>query len=297
MTIQYLNKSGGARLKHVDTYRVICDDPSKFNCLSSFLNGHENTSGDDFSHIALAKYKNKDEFVIKILSTNSMFLPRELKLLQTLKNYKNVVQYICHISCDDDKSKWVGAIINPITPCFNKGNDSLTYIKDGSLIGFLQQTPTLRQLHSLFLQTAYTIMEIGLIYNIYHGDINSGNILLKKTPLRKTFRYMGSQYELKSFGFQVVFIDFGRGNFFKNYPETTKISHIIDDILISFDVFTRYISSIFLKEKLISRFQTYELGKKISFSKLIELVDNIFIEAQQEWGNSWSVNPIPRQQV
>jgi hypothetical protein len=92
MTIEYLKKTGGARLNHIDTYKVMCDDPSQFTCLSSFINGHESGGNNEFSHIALAKYKNRDEFVIKVMSSNSIFLPRELKLLQALNNYKHILQ-------------------------------------------------------------------------------------------------------------------------------------------------------------------------------------------------------------
>ena len=117
---------------------------------------------------------------------------REIELLKTLNNYKHVVQYICHISCNDYIKQWYKEIIKPITPCQVDNGDSLTfivmeYIKDGDLIDFFNKSPTLQQLESLFFQTAYIFMEIGFTYNIYHGDVNSGNILLKKTSQKNSF--------------------------------------------------------------------------------------------------------------
>ena len=296
MTIQYLKKKGGARLKHVDTYKVICDDTSKFSCITSFMNGHESNSGNnEFSHIALAKYNKKDKFVIKVLSSECVYLQREIEILKTLQTYKHVVQYICHISCNDNRPRWIKNIDKPITPC-SQGKDPLTfivmeYIENGGISEFLESSPTLQEIKSIFFQTTYILMELGFTYKIHHGDINSGNILLKNTKINKTltFNILGEIYKVESQGFRVVLIDFGRGYFYSNHSQKSILVNVFEEIVAAFDIYTRYISNTKLKKKIKAILQEYMVSKKIyNISDFLDMVESMFyliIPGTNEYGS------------
>ena len=54
------------------------------------------------------------------------------------------------------------------------------YIAHGDVSDFLRFPQESHVIKSIILQVACIIMQLASIYKIYHGDINSGNILIDK---------------------------------------------------------------------------------------------------------------------
>ena len=72
-------------------------------CIKTFKSGNEVGSQiNEFVHVALSKVHN-DKFVIKVHYTEKRHLHMEIKLQHLSKN-KNIVQYICHFQCFDEKN-------------------------------------------------------------------------------------------------------------------------------------------------------------------------------------------------
>lgn len=286
MNITHLKKTGGARFDNVSTYRVVCDDPaSNIILISCFKSSHEVGSRDnEFTHVAKGLLqKHGKECVVKVHHSVNPLYDRELYILQHLKKYKNIVQYVCHFSCMDNKERWMYHIVKtrPITPCQGLGTDNLAfmvmeYIPNGDIIDFFTTMPLLRQLKSFLIQTALVIMELGMKYKVYHGDINSGNILVKHTNPNKEMTYdmEGTLVKVITHGVRPVFIDFGRGGFYDKRAKNRSL--IMDDVMIAFIMFSKWIKNDPFTEAVLTIIKKHSYPKKkTSFSELINDIKSI----------------------
>ena len=166
------------------------------------------------------------------------------------------------------QSRWIESIQKPFSPCFNKGDDNLTfiimeYIKDGSLTDFLKQSLSLEQLRSLFLQTAFILMQIEYLSWRHQFRKYSYKKEWKKQK-QMQYNILQKSYTLPYLGFKVVFIDFGRGNFFHKQSKSTTIAYIIDDILIAYDIFTRYMPKSKMNDAIKLAIQKFSMSKQSS---------------------------------
>lgn len=243
-----LKKTGGSRFENVDTYKVVCDSPNELEIYSTLKSAEDDGSDDsNFVHVGLARMlRLKRQCVIKVNSSHNIFLDREMKALQLLQNYPHVVQYLCHFTCKDNKQRWKKVLQTSQFACDRNGTSNLTfvvmeYLKDGSIRDLLRNPDlTLEHMQSLFLQTAFILYELGKTYHVSHGDLHTGNVLLKKTK-KNTLRFLKNydhHHDVHVFGYKVVLVDFGRGRIFSHPCETDDI---LNDIAI---VFQTYINNI-----------------------------------------------------
>ena len=254
MNISYLPKTGGARMKDVSTFT--CKENDLIG-ISSIKTADE-VDEEDFVHVLLSKIvRINKKVVVKIHMAESIFAIKEVKALKTLSNYRNTVKYICDFTCMDNINRWQRPIdkSNKQKMCSSGSNKLhfivMEYIEDGDLATFLkEQTQHIDVLKSFFLQTAYTIIEIGKIYQLSQGDINSGNILVVKTSKSKlTYTVLDTKTIVKTYGFLPVFIDYGRSYFYEKNVKPN--ASIIDDILMAFNVYSRWLTSPKLQKHII----------------------------------------------
>jgi serine/threonine protein kinase len=239
-----LLKNGGSRFHDVETFRVIYNNPSEFEMFLSLKNAEQDgMHDDDFVHVAVSRLPRlkKKECVIKANMSNTLFLKNELKAMRLLQNYPHVVQYLCHFECKDDKNRWKKDLGTEQFACDPNGTQNITfivmeYIKYGRISKLLKDDLSNEVLSSLFLHTAYLLYELGKVYKISHGDLNTGNILIKRTK-KKSIHFM-NKFEVKTFGYKIVFVDFGRSYISKSSQHT---ENILTDITTVLDIYRNYI--------------------------------------------------------
>lgn len=286
MQIIHLKKSGGSRFHNVSTFRIVCDHPSSNLLLTSSLkSSHEvGYKDDEFTHVAKGRFQSfAKDCVVKVHHSMNPLYHRELSILQHLSSYRNIVQYVCHFSCMDTKERWMQDIVahRPLIPCQSAKKDELAfivmeYIPHGNILDFFQSTPTSKVLKSLFLQTALLIIELGMKFKIYHGDLNSGNVLLKRTKPNATMTYEVEDrvIKVKTLGIRPVLIDFGRGGFYDKKSKNRSL--IMDDIMITLSMYSNWIQDDILVQRVRDVVRKHsQWNKKPSFIELLEDIEQL----------------------
>jgi serine/threonine protein kinase len=176
-------------------------------------------------------------------------------------------------------------IIDAISPCSgnNEHDDPLSfmvmeYIPNGSVDLYLKSNPSLKKLQSLLVQSALLLIELGTKYKVYQGDLNSGNLLLKRTKRGTTVKYnvdKDTMIEVPTHGIRPVLIDFGRGGFYDKKSKNKSL--IMDDVTILFSVYNNWIENKNVKQQLHNVISKYSSGvNSLSYQDLISDITNIF---------------------
>lgn len=267
MQIEYLRKKGGARFTDVETYKVSCLE-NKIIAQKTLKSANEVTSQgdeDSFVHVVksiLTEYKHP--VVVKVHHANQYFITNELKIMDKLKDYPHVVQKLCDFRCADDTKRWMRRITNPTTLCQPAGPDQLhyiimEYIENGDIHGWFQSNPTRKEIKSFFLQATLIISEMAFTYKVYHGDLNSGNILVERTSKRyETYNVNGTSYRIKTCNVTPKLIDFGRGEIEEG---KTRNQSVLNDIYIMLSVLSNGIKDEGIRTK-YTTFIVDESGRK-----------------------------------
>jgi serine/threonine protein kinase len=254
MDIELLKKKSGGRFKDVRTIKIT------ENCQNNKLKGIQtlkdsNEGGVDpnnFVHVIKSVLKEYNKpVIVKILDATSIFVKKELNIIQRLQDYEYSVQMICNFSCMDDKSRWNENYSGNVDFC-NKKNDNLhfivyEYIEDGDISEYLS-IATKKEVACIFFQLSMAIIILAYKYNITHGDLHTGNILMYKTDKSKVkYTYDNDSFYIQTNGFIPIFIDYGMSKIMKPVPE-----NIMDDIFIAIQNCIPYIN-----KKYRNVFQTF----------------------------------------
>jgi serine/threonine protein kinase len=256
--VHYLKKTGGSRLRDVRTYKLYCES-NRLVGYKSLKSAHE-LSENEFTHVIMSKLKTlKDPVIVKMHEAGSPFAQRELAIMKLLMNTtieRNIVKYVCDFTCNDDKSRWEFDVTQPqkfCPPVPPPGTITLLhfivmeYIQDGDLVSFMKSSPSILQLRSLFVQCALVIIELGSIYRVRHGDLNSGNIMIKQTKQSSlTYSLNSTKYKVFTHGIMPVFIDFGRG---LEGRHVNKID-VYEDIMQLFFVMSNWVQDANIKRRI-----------------------------------------------
>lgn len=276
MDVTPMKKKGGARFMDVDTYKVSCE-ANKLQALESFKSADEVGSHDsEFVHVmrAVLTEHNRFQVVVKVHFADNYFITKELAMMDKLKGYTHAVQKLCDFRCQDDKTRWMRPLKRPKSLCKPSGKDALhfvvmQFIQDGDVTKWLGSlSPSKPEILSFFAQAALVIAEVAFTYGVYHGDLNSGNILLAKTesPYQR-FRILDRTYKVKTFGRTPVLIDFGRGGEYEGKPKNRMV---LDDIYIMLSVLTNYVVDQDLKGELRAFVMSESAKKK---NKVADFMD------------------------
>lgn len=245
MDIEHLSKRGGARFTDVATYKVSCEGNQLLG-KESFKSASEVGSSDqDFVHVIRSILTDHNQpVVVKMHLAGTYFIQNELAIMSKLEGYDHVVQKVCDFQCNDDKKRWQHHVRKPATFCQPGGLDKLhlivmEYIEDGDVAKVFDSNQTKHEIHDMFLQTALTISELGAKFKVYHGDLNSGNILFEKTDKKyASYSVLDRYFRVKTHGRTPKLIDFGRGG---DYDGKVQQRGILDDIYIVLSVLCNWI--------------------------------------------------------
>ncbi len=242
----YLKKRGGARMKDVSSYVVHCN-ADQVRAQTSLKYGDE-VDEDDFVHVSLAKLAKKHPVVVKVHMSHSEFAKREVKFLKLLRGNRNVVQYICDFECKDSLERWKMPLNQSSSLCLATGKDMLhfiviEYIENGDLASWMRNTIDEKTITTFFMQTAMILIDFGFKYRFMHGDINSGNILVRKTQ-KERLKYSfpdGKYIYVSTHGFMPIFLDFGRSYELDHGYKSKAIRFIVlQEILAAYIVMANY---------------------------------------------------------
>lgn len=122
------------------------------------------------------------------------------------------------------------------------------YIAHGDISDFLNKNQEINVIKSLILQITCVIIQLASIYKIYHGDINTGNLLIDAINER-TIDYCieGETFIIESHGIIPKIIDYGRSNFYKGDIQN---DHVWFDVIMTLGVIYPYLQNGDLKQKI-----------------------------------------------
>jgi len=256
----HLKKTTRSRILGMQTYKVNCGK----NLMLGFksIKAAEETSmkPDDFVHVALAKLKDyNNPVVVKIYDENNGYLYREQKILKAINGYRNMPNIICDFTCKDNKIKYFTKIKKHFSFCTkvvgsNANTDLLhffvyEYIQHGDISEFIvKNNGNTDIIKSVILQLVCVIIELATVYNVFHGDLNSGNILVDKTN-EKTLEYKieDETISIETFGVMPKLIDFGKSNFYEE-----PLTYLVwEDIISAIIIIKSYITNKKMEQKLL----------------------------------------------
>ena len=252
LVVEKLHKCSRSRITGMESYKI--------NCGKNLLRGYHtikaaeetSTHKDDFVHVVLSELKDYDKpVVVKVYDEDNIHLHIELNILKKVNGFRNTPRLICEFSCNDDKNKYITKIKKQISFCGNGLNKLhffvYEYISQGDISDFLNKNQEIDVIKSLILQITCIIIQLGEIYKVYHGDINSGNILVD-TINERTVEYCidDETFTIESQGIIPKIIDYGRSNFYKG---TIPNDHIWFDVIMTLSVIYPYIKNDELKHK------------------------------------------------
>lgn len=268
ISAEKLVKNKKSRSPEVDTVKISCEN-NKIIGNETMKSSEETSMNDeDFVHVIksiLTEY-NKP-IVVKIHSSSTIQVKKELLALNKLEDFQNSVKLICDFSCMDDKTRWEKPVLKPVKFCNNK-TDSLhfivlEYIENIQYESFFNRKLSREELCSIFIQIELAIITLALDYRISHSNLNSGNILFSQTDKNIVkYHILGEEYSIKSFGIIPKFIDYGRCH---NYIGRGKINteYIIDDVFFAFGMLRMYINDETIKDKILKWYSNYKYTKDL----------------------------------
>ena len=258
------------KLQKCPRSRIVGMESYKINCGKNLLIGYHTvntaeetrTYKDDFVNVVISKLQDYDKpVVIKVYDEYNFHLQIELRILKTIIGFRNTAKLICDFVCNDDKTKYITKIKIQMRFCGN-GGDKLhfvvyEYIAHGDVGNLLLKTQNIHVIKSFILQMTCVIMQLAAIYRIYHGDLNTGNMLIDATN-EKTIEYCidGETIIIESHGIIPKVIDYGRSNF---YTGNISQADIWFDIFTMLGVILPYIENEKLKQTFMEFSEQYEL--------------------------------------
>ena len=279
-----LPKTRRARILSMETYKINCGKNKLYGYRS--FKGAEETSMDknEFVHVILSKLQDYDKpVVVKVYDANNTDLLLEKKILDKIRGYRNTARLICEFSCDDNKNNYITKLTKQIKFC-ERGTNKLLYaerplgistlrnadafpklyffvyeyIAHGDISDYLKKTRDVQIIKTLILQVVCVIIELATIYKVYHGDLNSGNILINTTD-EKTLEYrVGDEIVvIESNGIIPKIIDFGRSKF---HTEPINNQHVWYDIIMVITLINTYVTNYEVDLVNIKNQDPYELS-------------------------------------
>lgn len=233
-----LKKHYRSKQKHIPTYLLKCHPKN--------IKGTETIDikpyYDEFIHNALQIIKGQMDWydkpiVIKIYNIYSRELRKELEVYNRLlnSNFYNHLAPLCIINCNDLQEKYKNSIQNNIKLCSTGEYDNMMvfivneYINTGDISNFISvnNIKSKNIIIDVILQLICSLTILLMDFNIYHGDLNTGNVLIAKTN-KDFFEYKiyNNTYKIKTHGYKVVFIDFGMSIMFPDF----EYFHLLEQI-------------------------------------------------------------------
>jgi len=260
--IERLNKCPRSRITGMESYKINCGKNMLLGYNTIKAAEETSTHKDDFVHVVLSILKDYNEpVVVKVYDENNIHLHIELKILKKIKGFRNTAHLLCDFSCADDKNRYLTKIKKQIRFC-GYGLDRLhffvyEYVAHGDVSEFLIKNQNVDIIISIILQLTCVIIQLASNYSVYHGDINTGNLLLDAID-KPTVDYCieGETFVIESYGIIPKLIDYGRSNFYKGPISGDDVWF---DIIMMLGVIYPYITNAELKKKVFDISKATEL--------------------------------------
>jgi serine/threonine protein kinase len=237
-------KKRRSRIFSMETYKINCIKTKIYESCKAAKEASMRKN--DFVKIVLSRLQDYDKpVVVKVYDANQLHLLLEQKNLEKIRNYRNTARLICDFLCDDNKNNYITKITKQINFC-ERGTDKLyffvyEYIAYGDVSDYLQKMQDIQIIKTLILQVVCVIIELATIYKVYHGDLNSGNILIDTTDEKLIEYRIGDEIVvIESNGIIPKIIDFGRCKF---YTEPINNENVWYDIIIVISVIDIYVKN------------------------------------------------------
>ncbi len=206
-------------------------------------------NNDNFQFVHVIRGVMKDKDIVVKIQQDGRLIDRELAITRFLKEkgQNNIVEYYCDIGCNDNMIEWLNPIVNVTKPFCMGGDDRfhliiMEYVKYRLTEYLSKHDYTLEVLKACIKQLIFTLCELHINYNISHGDIKSGNILVRiyKEKINK-YKIFNKEYSVDTLGYEPVFIDFQRGHM-ANIPFNLNkhLFMLTDEITMLLDMFLRW---------------------------------------------------------
>jgi hypothetical protein len=277
-----LQKKGGGRIKMMETYSTICLEnsdktPSNWIVPVKSLKTMQDESYDEFVHVMTAMIKDDIPIIVKI-QEDSRMLRTELQIMKILKQHSvpNTAYYICYFSCSDTFTRLSKPINGSDRLCIG-GTDVIHII----LMEYVTEDITsildkcnFNQLVSILQQSMFFIGTIGLNHNITHGDLHSGNVLIRPCKLDKivTYKILDQTINVNTYGYEVVFIDFQRSRIVKG--DENMLEAVLDSTSLLTDILANYVDQNYktkLKNLAMYQIEEWNESHKIFIEKVVNL--------------------------
>lgn len=238
----------------------------------------------DKSRILLGHLKSYGDVVVKLGSSPD--IAREYTYSRKLYKTKGFVKYICSFECNDN----FRSITEPTSHiCNGVGTQMqvilMPYFSLGSLASYPWNSDNLPILHSCLKQTVLSIITAFHTLNFIHGDLHSGNVLLKKsenTHIHYTFNDV--VLSIPTYGIRTWIMDFENSSIAEmnsQYNTIMALNNFYFDIEKFFTLLKISINNIDIRSIVpIKQFINNLLCKSINMepndiSQMINLIDGI----------------------
>jgi serine/threonine protein kinase len=211
LAIAKLPKQKGGRIASVETYIAYCNEK---NCQlpQGWLIQKKSIKTLESVDIFAQAFMENKVFVLKVYEKTSPMFKLELSILRMLSKRKqhNVIHYICDSSHNDCELKWNTRTENDDALHFIM----LEYIENGNIHNHLGNIElTFDEMKSVLKQVALCLLQISLNYNINHGNIHPGNILIQRHNHEcRTYKIKNQSVTIDTYDIEPIFIDFGRAH-------------------------------------------------------------------------------------
>lgn len=252
--LEKLHKCPRSRIIGMESYKISCGKNLLLGYQTIKASEETSTHKDDFVHVVLSQLNDYNKpVVVKVYDENNFHLHIEQNILKKVNGFRNTPLLICDFSCNDDKNKYITKIKKQIQFCGN-GLHKLhffvyEYIAHGDVSEYLTKNQEINCIKSLILQMTCVIIQLASIYKIYHGDINSGNILIGSF-IDRTIDYCieDETFIIESHGIIPKIIDYGRSNLYKGIFLTDDVWF---EIILTLGVIYPYIQNDELKQTVL----------------------------------------------
>jgi serine/threonine protein kinase len=278
-----IKKQKGGRLKHLETFRATCNAADKSQATGWLIAKRsiktpDEAMYDDFVHVLHSIMKDT-QVVVKLQSASSVFERKEYTTLKYLADRKqnNIVDIICHFECNDTMLRWNNTIQTPTQFC-KGGNDrlSLTVMEYVPLSLYDIVTYDKEVITNIIQHITLTIVEMVMTNAITHGDLNSGNIMIRKEePIVKEYRIGNSMIQFGTYGYEPVFIDFQFAKLLNIQDVPTKFMNLKDDLGVTYNI----LSNTLVKYRNYLRKLSYEIDRYETVAQIIELIKNFRLKS------------------
>lgn len=249
-----LSKGPRHGIYNMETYKVKCGQDLILGMRS--IKGAEETSLDnnDFVHVIISALKDYDKpVVVKIYSTFNEHLRNERRALEIVSGFRNTVPLLCDFACNDDKTRYITKLQQPIMFCHTPSPDKLNffvfeYLRFGDISDYIVKQTDPQAVYTIILQMVCVIIQLASKYRILHGDLNTGNILVDTTD-EKMVDYVidNKTISIASYGFIPKLIDYGKCIIFES---PIPIYLVWESIAMMFSVVRNYVKDEWINQTL-----------------------------------------------